>query len=119
MDVVCPGSARLVDQCPEHSLIAGQRSAVCGGRTGTGNRASDLVDDDRDAGVAARRDPVAQAGAAVVLQVHGDRPDALVAGQRIQIVGCMQHCLVAAGDHGVEPQSTAARECIDADVAAL
>ena len=114
-----PDRAGLLDQAAEHPLIAGQRAAVGAGGRRARRGAPDLQHDHRHRDVRAGRQPVAQPRAAVVLQIQRDRADVAGRGQPRQVVGGVEHRLVARRDHRVEPQAPPRRQRVDRDVAAL
>ncbi len=121
MDIVGPDRPGLLDQAAEHPLVAGQRRAVSGRRSGALARERPTFSTTTGTPASrARRQPLAQPRSAVVLEVQRDRADAVLAGEELEVVGGAEHDrLVAARDHRVKAQPAARRERVDGHVAAL
>ena len=115
-----PRRAGLLHERAEDAVVAGHRARVRGGGRRADRRRADLQHRDRDAGVRARRQRLAQARAvAVVLDQQRDRAHLRLGGQVLEVVRRRQHRLVPARDRGVQPQPAPGRERVDGEVAAL
>jgi hypothetical protein len=118
--VVRPGAAGLLDESPKRRVVAGHRTGVRGRGARPRRRGAHLEHGDRNAGISAARQRLAQARAvAVGLQEQRDRAHAVALGQRRQPVAGVDHGLVAARDDGVQPQSAPCGQRVDRHVAAL
>ena len=115
-----PRRAGLLHERAEDAVVAGHRARVRGGGRRADRGRTDLQHRDRDAGVRARRQRLAQARAvAVVLDQQRDRAHLRLGGQVLEVVRRRQHRLVPARDRRVQPQPAPGRERVDGEVAAL
>ena len=118
--VLGPQRAHLLEQRPEHALVAGERARVGLGRGRPGARASRLQHRDADAGGRAALQHRAPLGAVPVgLQVQRDRPHAVALDQRLEEVGGAEHRLIPARHHRVQPQAAPRSQRVHRHVPAL
>ena len=120
VDVVRPRGARLLDQCPEDPMVAGEGARVRG-RSGCADCGrTDLEHGHADALVRAHGKRLAQPRAvAVGLHEHRDRADVRLAGEVLDPVRRRDDRLVPARHRGVQPQPPPRRQRVDHQVAAL
>ena len=118
--VLRPRGARLLDQRPEHALVAGQRARVRGRRRRTRRRRADLQHRHADVPLGRPRQRGGQPLAvAVGLEEQRHGAHVLLLDQRLEQRGRVEHGLVADRGDGVEPQAAAQRERVDRHVPGL
>ena len=107
--IVDPHRARLADQCFQYARVAGDRAGVCCGSGRTERTSSGLEHHDADVTLRALGECIGELlSVAFGFEVERDGANTILMSQRMDVVGGIQHGLVAARHDGVEAQRTPA-----------